>query len=673
MNLLLAPAARLMARLRYPQKFALIGTIMLSALIGLAWLSLAPLLEDMRALDRKERGIAVTQQLFELQRGLRSAREDAQPLLKGLWPETPTGDTLWKALQPTLDAVSAFAAEPPFDATAQQRWQAVTARLKALRGASAPNGDRLVEEITATIDDVQRLALHLGYTSGLLLETDIATSYLARSYTGDVQRVLEAFSRMKLVAAADVVQQAAFPDDKIRLTQSGREIRSSLSQLDELEQLALAGHTEARMAIDEALAATAPAIALAARIHADFVEQDNLPGDSARFAAEVAQAERGLAALADRFRQQARELIAERRDALQTSLLALVAVVCAVALLQLYLFGGFYAVVRDTIDALAEHSGRVAAGDLTASVQVRSRDELALVAQRFDEVVVGLRQLIGRVTDSSAEVANAAGRLLGSTQRIEAAASEQAAAVASTVSSIGEMSVSISTTAGRAEDVRRISRESVERADSGREHLDRLAGQLDRADQTVRTMVQATTEFLSSTARVAGMTRQVREIAEQTNLLALNAAIEAARAGEQGRGFAVVADEVRRLAERSSQTVSEIDAVMAEFGNHTGTLTETLAAGEQALQTSRAHAGEVAAMLGQARDAACDADGGVSDIAAAMQAQRASSADITGNTKRIREMTEENHEAIRQSSAAVETLGRLADELQQAVSRFRLR
>jgi methyl-accepting chemotaxis protein len=263
------------------------------------------------------------------------------------------------------------------------------------------------------------------------------------------------------------------------------------------------------------------------------------------------------------------------------------------------------------------------------------------------------------------DLSNSAGQVTGSSRRQDEKSGQAAAAVEKLVASIA----SIARSAGH---VQQQSLESLKRAQAGDQSLDGLLSEMDAVESAVRQMAESINEFVRDTEAINVMTLAVREIANQTNLLALNAAIEAARAGEQGRGFAVVADEVRKLAEKSAHSVSEINALTEKLASQSAAVRQAIDESFAHISSSQESARAVADILQAANGSVRNVGEGLHAIALETNQQRQASGEVASSIEAIAVMAGDNNLAVEETATAADSLRNLADRLQQIVGRFRI-
>ncbi|MDK9725949.1 MAG: methyl-accepting chemotaxis protein [Sterolibacteriaceae bacterium MAG5] len=314
---------------------------------------------------------------------------------------------------------------------------------------------------------------------------------------------------------------------------------------------------------------------------------------------------------------------------------------------------------------------RISDGDLAFGIEIAPADRQSLLAA-IAGLQGSLRGMAGQLRSAAGQLRGAAHQFATTTTGIRQGTAEQSQVAGETVRVVEQVSASIDGVAGKATDVSGLARASMAQTQEGNVSLSRMIGQLSEVEEAVQDVVVTSKAFIESAAAITDMTREVKDIADQTNLLALNAAIEAARAGEQGRGFAVVADEVRKLAEKSAATASEIDAVTKTLSSKSDIVESSLQRGLDALAASQGNLEQVAMALGEANLTVAQTTEGMESITDSVREQSGASRAISQNIESMAQMAESNQAAVAELADEAGRLELLAQELEGALEHFKL-
>jgi len=315
--------------------------------------------------------------------------------------------------------------------------------------------------------------------------------------------------------------------------------------------------------------------------------------------------------------------------------------------------------------AIAEE---IAGGNLKVEVRVAPAGSVMDSMRRMRDGIVGMVAAIGQSADVMGE---AAVSLVGIMEQVNDAAREASDATSATAASVEEMSASIEHISGNARDTENDSLKTTSLAATG----ESLVGNARAAMETIAETVQHSTEEITKLAararEVGGIVNVIKDIAAQTNLLALNAAVEAARAGEQGRGFAVVADEVRNLAVSTTQATGQITKMISTIQSDTDAAVQGMAGANPQVEKGAKLAADTARSLREISDGANVTLKRIREVAVSTREQSDTSSHIAENLQLIAEKVDNAAQAMADANEQVARIQELAAELRDAIGRFK--
>ncbi len=362
----------------------------------------------------------------------------------------------------------------------------------------------------------------------------------------------------------------------------------------------------------------------------------------------------------------------QRLEQNRTHMVLQVGALSVVFVLIFYLYGGFYASTRTTLKRLGGVMDKVAGGDMTVTFNAHSRDELGELGNVFNGTVAKIHDLIELVGKTVNEVERQAGQV----QNVSAQSNQ---AVAGQRSQIEQVATAMNQMSATAQEVARSAAAAVSSAQSvndetisGRVLVESQQGSIAQLAQEIDASVQVINQLASDSQSISRVLEVIKSIAEQTNLLALNAAIEAARAGEQGRGFAVVADEVRTLAKRTQQSTEEIEQMIGKLHGGVGAAVKAMGISHQMASGTVGQSEKVQKALENILGAVGMIVDQNQQIAAAVEQQTAVAHDIDRNIVEINHAGERTAEGAHQTEDASRALSAQVVQLKQLIGAFRV-
>jgi len=364
------------------------------------------------------------------------------------------------------------------------------------------------------------------------------------------------------------------------------------------------------------------------------------------------------------------ELLEAEKSTFRTTLVFLVSFV-------LVLGAAFYLLFLKVIPPLMRlnaslHEMQRGEGDLTRILPKSHNDEVGAIVDAYNAFTNRFRVLVENLKNFVGELDGATDQILTVTERTKSEMSEQQAETQQVASSISEMSTTVQEVANSASAAAAATQQAQEEANNGRRVVGETMDAIHALAEEVKRAAGVIERLEKDSEEIGTVLDVIRGIADQTNLLALNAAIEAARAGEQGRGFAVVADEVRTLASRTQQSTQEIQKMIERLQSAAREAVQVMDAGSGQAETSVSQAAKAGQSLDTIADAVSTIAGMSEQIASAAEEQSAAANEISGNVESINRRAEHNSEGARRAAECTRRLVDLKNQLYKMVTSYRV-
>ncbi len=667
-----APAVALMDRFRYAGKFLLMGGV---AALALGYLLVAFILDASSGIRRLNDELTGMHHLAAVREVYEAMQRHRTVSIGDITVHAGQPKEALKDAQTKVEAAMAqvVAGQAGVLSDLKGDWQAIVGKEgwpeSKTSIAQMGNVGFSIDRLGSDIKRLERYMQHVAAATALQQDADLATSMAVELTLNQLLLLGETYAIQRDVGFGGFALKEFSASDLARLKSLGVATEDGYERFSQRLNMLLPLVGDQAAEFKKQAAALKAGVERATKAYQQITwgsldEKGFLPDASAPVEA------------ANAFHRSLQKYAVERMESHRTRQSAKLLLTGGGALLAVFAFAylciGAYLSLSRGVNSVVRGGGRLADGDLTALVEVKSHDEIADIAKAFNTMAAEMQRVISAIQNGAGKVARVADGLAESTHRVEAGSRQQSEAANSVAAAMEQMSVSIQSVADNAADVDTMAGGSLARTQEGTAALTRMVTSLDDVSGAVGEMSSAVTELVESTRAIHAMTREVKDIADQTNLLALNAAIEAARAGEMGRGFAVVADEVRKLAEKSTSAANQIDEVTNLLGARTGSVEGVVNHGNESLATCRDYLQQLESILANAQESVTRTTDGMSQITHSVREQTSTSTHVARNVEDIARLVDDNCRSVEEAVAQAGQLRGMAGELDALVSRFRV-
>ncbi|NSL53414.1 methyl-accepting chemotaxis protein [Uliginosibacterium aquaticum] len=349
----------------------------------------------------------------------------------------------------------------------------------------------------------------------------------------------------------------------------------------------------------------------------------------------------------------------------------------AIILVALAVIGGLsFSVIRSikrSLDDIQQAMQKIEGNlDLSVRAQVNGQDEIATVSNALNRLLTKLNASFSSIAGHADKISTSSSQMSDTAGQVAHAAALQSDSASGMAAGIEEMTVSINHVSDRSTEARDLAQESGKLAHDGIRVIDETVSDINAISRSVSHVSSRIRELEAHGDQISSIVSVIKEVADQTNLLALNAAIEAARAGEQGRGFAVVADEVRKLAERTASSTTEISSMVSAIRSLSQEAATSMEEAVSMVEAGVERAGIASQAIHRISEGSNNSQSMVEEISSAIREQSAASNSIAVHVEKIAQMAEESSAAARSSASLANELDQFAQEMQGVVSAYKL-
>jgi methyl-accepting chemotaxis protein len=674
MKSLFKPSMILMGKMKYPIKFGLIFTVVLIPLVLLSYNMIHLITEEITFLESEKLGVKYVQaarlpmQYIQQHRGMTAAyvngatefksriiskRQDVDKYLAQLQKlENELGDTL-KLTGTTNQLI--------------QQWQSIKANsMNQQANIAIQNHSKLIAMIL-------KLIVTVSDNSGITLDPKLDTYYMGSALVNILPNLMENMGQARAVGSSIAAKGEFTQNTFVRLSILVNNINTYANQLKSSMASAVGANNGIRQNLGSMIEGNNKAVEeMKNLLVKDLLEPEKITIASNKVFNTATHAINGSYKLFDAMAPELLKIFDKRIEKGTNKKIIEISIVTIVLILVFYLFVGLYLSIINNLGRVEKATKKIADGDLTARLEIKGNDEMQLIATDFNSMAEKFEALVQQIVSATSQLAAASEEVAVISKESATNLNKQRSEIEQVATAMNEMSATVQEVARSAGDAAGAAANADNEAKAGNSIVGQASNSIDALAREVENAAEVIQQLASDSESIGSVLDVIKGIAEQTNLLALNAAIEAARAGEQGRGFAVVADEVRTLAGRTQESTQEIESMIDKLQSGAKNAVTAMEAGQEKAtigvdQTKQA--GEALAAIIRAVTTINEMN---THIASAAEQQTATTEEMNKNIININRLADETATSAEQSTTASGELSNLASNLQNLVSQFKI-